>query len=288
MQSIFSHFCCPLSLLPEFFYIPISPPTPSSSPHLLLGLRRGKERWKKRGAGSAKLGSALAIHCPTNLLLFPCCWAGGSGSQAAQCHCPPDNALPPPGQSSLTKPSRASLTLYQVPQGWQRLLLRHQPHSAHWRAEAATEGCQARHVQAAEAARKRQLYATEAGGTISRTSHWLCMVSPNVRTWHRKEVTGTCSRWFSFNRGSLYGLEVVKETNHTGSRKTNKRWTGAKNDLALPVTLQFISSASWEANTRIFFFSCFTRVTLQRSWKMTKYRGGRKQPKQHRVRGWAH
>lgn len=50
----------------------------------------------------------------------------------------------------------------------------------------------------------------------------------------------------------------MKETNHAGSRKTNKRWAGAKNDLALPVTLQFISSASWEVNTIIlFFFSCF-------------------------------
>lgn len=45
----------------------------------------------------------------------------------------------------------------------------------------------------------------------------------------------------------------MKETNHTGSRNTNKHSTGAKNDLALPVTLQFISSASWEANTRFFF-----------------------------------
>lgn len=63
---------------------------------------------------------------------------------------------------------------------------------------------------------------------ISRILHSLCVLSSNIRTWHRKGVTGTCSRWFSSNRGSLYGLQVVRETNHTGSRKTNKHWTGAK------------------------------------------------------------
>lgn len=45
----------------------------------------------------------------------------------------------------------------------------------------------------------------------------------------------------------------MKETNHTGSRKTNKHWTGAKNDLALPVTLQFISSTSWRQIEDSFF-----------------------------------
>lgn len=87
---------------------------------------------------------------------------------------------------------------------------------------------------------------------ISCMSLLFCMASPNIQTWHRNRVTGTCSWWFSLNSGSLYSSEVAKETNHTGSRNTNKHWIGAKHDLALPVTLQFISSASWETNARSF------------------------------------
>lgn len=73
---------------------------------------------------------------------------------------------------------------------------------------------------------------------------------------------------------------VAKETNHSGSRKTNKRWTGASSDLALPVTLQFISSASREVNTRKFFL--FYVCHLAEVLEMTKYR----ERKQLGVRGW--
>lgn len=80
IQANFSHPCYSPSLLLEFFYS-FSPPTPSVSPHLLLGLWRRKERWKTRGVGSAKLGSALAICCCMNLLLFPHWWAGAWSSE---------------------------------------------------------------------------------------------------------------------------------------------------------------------------------------------------------------
>lgn len=175
--------------------------------------------------------------------------------------------LPPPGQSSLMKPSWASMTLYQVPQGWQQLLVRHWLCPTHWRVNAATKSHQVQHAQAAEAARKRQKHTTDAGGTTSCMSLLFCMVSPNIRTRHRNRVTGTCGWWFSLNSGSLYSFEVAKETNHTGSRNTNKHWIGAKHDLAFPVTLQFISRASWEANARLLFFLFCVCHLAERSWK---------------------
>lgn len=59
---------------------------------------------------------------------------------------------------------------------------------------------------------------------------------------------------------------AVKETNHGGSRKTNKRWTGASSDLALPVNLAVHFQCKLRGEYKK-VFSCSACVTLQRSWK---------------------
>lgn len=151
MQPIFSHFCYPLSLFPESFHTPNSSSYPTTS-HLLLGTWRGRRDGKRGEQGQQSRAQPWQ-----STALLTCCFSLPAelvlrALKAAQCHCPPAKALSPAGQSSLMKPSWASLTLYQVPQGWQRLLVKHRPRSAHWRVKAVAEGCRVRHVQAAEAA----------------------------------------------------------------------------------------------------------------------------------------
>lgn len=142
MQSFFSYFCYPLSLLS----IPIYPPPSSPSSNLLINKLQNigvwKERRKNRSVGSAKIGSALPLCFPTNLKLFPPLLSWLFRLQRLHCATVPLPMLPLPGQSSLMKSSWASMTLYQVPQGWQQLLIRHWLCPIHWRVNTATESHQ--------------------------------------------------------------------------------------------------------------------------------------------------
>lgn len=121
----------PLLLSPFIFSQAFLHPHFSSYPFLLPSFVFGHIKGGRRDGKSEGQQSWAQPWQSTALLT--CCFSFPAelvqALEAARCHSPSANALSPPGQCSLMKLSWASLTLYQVPQGWQQLLVRHQPHS---------------------------------------------------------------------------------------------------------------------------------------------------------------
>lgn len=180
----YSHFSL-ISVTPFDFYLSpfILLPFPPPPVYLFWNMEGETE-------GSAKTGSALPLCFPTNLRLFPPLLSWWFRFQRLALRQYPTASASSARPVLINEAQLGFNDLYQVRQGWQQLLVRHWLCPTHWRVNTATESHQAQHAEAAEAARK---HTTDAGGMISCMSLLFCMVSPNIQTWHRIRVTGTCS-----------------------------------------------------------------------------------------------